>query len=455
MIRAAIVTILIAFQALFCPSYGQQGSLPEVSSIRSGFLKPPSFARPGVYWYFMDGNRSKESMRKDLEAMKTAGIENLIFLEVNVGIPRGPVDLLSKEWLELFAYAVKEAERLGIEITLGIGPGWSGSGGPWVKPEQSMQHLVCSTLQVIGGEKKKIVLPVPEPRNPYFGMGVFTPGLEKEWKDFYKDVAVLAFPTPAGQDETAHPANPSKQEADLGKIPDIDEKALYYRSPFSSVKDVKPFLPSLAVYPDSPGQAIIPKREEIDLTDKLQPDGTLLWDPPAGNYTIMRFVSRNNGAITRPAPLPGLGFESDKFDTTAINAHLDAYVGKLLQAMGKTVPGSAGGLKRLHMDSWEMGAQNWTPHFRSAFIKRRGYDPLPFYPVYAGNIVGSREISERFLWDLRLTGQELVLENHAGQVKRYGRRHGLQLSIDWDQWRMYRWENSGAKAMVTIQLLAS
>ena len=67
----------------------------------------------------------------------------------------------------------------------------------------------------------------------------------------------------------------------------------------------------------------------------------------------------------------------------------------------------------IHIDSWEMGAQNWSPDFREEFKKRRGYDLLPFLPVYTGRIVGSREISERFLWDLRQTSNELIIENHS------------------------------------------
>src|SRR5665648_572717 len=112
-------------------------------TLKAGFLNPPDSARPGVYWYFMDGNLSKEAMTKDLESMKKVGIGNLIFLEVNVGIPRGKVDFLSEQWQDLFQHAVREAERLGIAITLGVGPGWSGSGGPWVSGKESMQHLVC------------------------------------------------------------------------------------------------------------------------------------------------------------------------------------------------------------------------------------------------------------------------------------------------------------------------
>ena len=64
----------------------------EYNELAKRFQNPPDSARPGVYWYFMDGNLNREEMTADLEAMKEAGIGNLVFLEVNVGVPRGPVD---------------------------------------------------------------------------------------------------------------------------------------------------------------------------------------------------------------------------------------------------------------------------------------------------------------------------------------------------------------------------
>jgi hypothetical protein len=386
-----------------------------IDSFRSHFSQPPDGARPGVYWYFMDGNRTKAAMTEDLESMKRVGIGNVVFLEVNVGVPRGPVDLLSDQWKDLFKHGVREAERLGIEITLGTGPGWAGSGGPWVKPAQSMQHLVSSMVQVSGDSaRKKIVLPVPAPKKPFFGYGTLTPSLRKEWEEFYEDVAVLAFPTIDSSN----------------KINDIDEKALYYRAPYTSQAGVRAYFPGIADYPEAAKGTVIPKEQVIDLTGKMAADGTLNWDPPAGNWTILRFGSRNNGAVTRPAPVPGLGFEVDKMDTTSLKAHLDKYVGELFQRTGEPDSHLSGGFKRLHIDSWEMGSQNWTQHFREEFTRRRGYDPLPFYPVYAGNIVGSPAISERFLWDLRQTCQEMVLAYHAGAVKEYSHRHGLSLSIE-------------------------
>ena len=139
-------------------------------------------------------------------------------------------------------------------------------------PTESMQHLVSSSIEVSGSDEH-IKLPIPLPKKPYFGEGSFTPELKKQWEDFYEDVAVLAFPN----------HGVSK------KIKDIDEKALYYRAPYSSVPAVKPFLPSVADFKDFPAQAAIPKNQVIDVTDKLQRDGTLNWKVPRGKWTIMRF----------------------------------------------------------------------------------------------------------------------------------------------------------------------
>lgn len=386
----------------------------DFAELENGFRNPPDSARPGVYWYFMDGNLSKEAMTKDLESMKQAGIGNLVYLEVNVGVPRGKVDFMSDEWKQLFKHAVTECERLGIDITLGVGPGWTGSGGPWVDAAASMQHLVASTVEVTGAGAKTIRLPVPEPKNPFFGVWGFTPEVRKQWEAYYEDVAVLAFPTPSPDEFIA----------------DTDEKALYYRAPYSSQPGVKQFLPARADWETASPASIVGKEQIIDLSDKMLADGTLTWDVPAGKWTVMRFASRNNGAVTRPAPLPGVGLESDKFDTVALNAHLDKFTGELFRVLGKRDSNKQGGLKMLHMDSWEMGAQNWTKHFRDEFKRRRGYDPQPYFPAYTGFIVESRETSERFLWDLRLTSQELILENHAGHIKRYAQRYGMGLSIE-------------------------
>ena len=409
-IKTSIIICLAAFLAS-CTGTRPGQSLDD---LKQSFLHPPDSARPGVYWYFMDGNMTREGMTKDLESMKEVGIGNLVFLEVNLGIPRGKVDFLSDEWLDNFTHMVRETERLGIAITLGVGPGWTGSGGPWVQGSESMKHLVSSSIKVTGGSKITVKLPVPKAKDPYFGLHQFPDELKKRWEEYYEDVAVLAFPTPSGE----------------FSIEDIDEKALYYREPYTSKPGVKQFLPTQAEYQDLPPSAVIKKNEVLDISSSLEKDGTLNWDAPAGNWTIMRFGARNNGAITRPAPIPGVGFEADKFDTAGINAHLRNFTERLFERTGVPDPSKQGGLKMVHMDSWEMGAQNWTGLFREEFMKRRGYDPLPYYPVYAGLVVGSLELSERFLWDLRQTSMELIVENHAEHLKEYGRKYNMGISIE-------------------------
>lgn len=381
--------------------------------IRDGFLNPPDSARPGVYWYFMDGNLDKAAMTADLESMKKAGIGYVLFLEVNVGVPRGKVGFLSDEWQELYKHAVREAERLGIRIVLGSGPGWAGSGGPWVTPAESMTHLVFSDTTITGPVQFKGILPVPEPRKPFFGDESLTPELRRLRNNWYEDVVALAFPTP------------EKNE----RISDIDNKALYYRAPFTSQPGVLPFIASHVNFNENKASSV-DQSKITNLTGKLKTDGSLEWNVPAGRWTIMRFGRRNNGAVTRPAPAPGLGFEADKFDTVSFNSHYNAYIGKLINKVHPAAGKTGGGWTMIHIDSWEMGSQNWSPEFREQFIKRRGYDPLPWLPVYEGIIVSSREMSERFLWDIRQTSNELVVENHAGQFKRLGRRSGFRLSIE-------------------------
>ena len=118
---------------------------------------------------------------------------------------------------------------------------------------------------------------------------------------------------------------------------------------------------------------------------------------------------RNNGAVTRPAPYPVLDLNAINSIPQLLKIILillseNSFLFQTLKSIQE------GGLFRLHMDSWEMGAQNWSDNFREEFENRRGYDLLPFLPVYAGEIVDNKEISERFLWDLRMTAKNLSLK---------------------------------------------
>ncbi len=406
-------TVALKLFSIIVVACGLAFPIAEAQNLDEGFVHPPTSAKPWVYWYFMDGNLTRDGMNADLQAMKQAGIGGAIFLEVNLDIPRGRVNFMSPQWQDLVADEVHEASRLGIQIALGSGPGWCGTGGPWITPELAMQDLVASATNVTGPGRISMELPRPQPRLPFFGKGTLTPELKKEWQDFYRDEAVLAFPTPEG----------------TNRIADVDEKALYYRAPFTSWPAVKPFLPAPVDYPQLPMADCIPTAKVVNLTRHLAADGRLDWQVPPGQWTIMRFGRTLTGQTTRPAPKPGLGFECDKFDRAAMNTHFADYIQKMLDKIGpQTNP--AAGLTMLHFDSWEMGSQNWSPDFRARFKRLCGYDPLDYLPALSGRIVGSVEIASRFLWDLRHTASQLTVQNDVGLLAQLAHRHGLGFSLE-------------------------
>jgi len=122
----------------------------NIAELKKTFFKPGEEAKPWVYWYIMDGYLNKPGIRSDLEAMKKAGINGVIFCEIGDFVEKGNVDMMSPEWRENFKFAVQETERLGMEFTLGTGPGWTGSGGSWVSVEESMLNLVSTATNISG-----------------------------------------------------------------------------------------------------------------------------------------------------------------------------------------------------------------------------------------------------------------------------------------------------------------
>jgi len=233
----------------------------------------------------------------------------------------------------------------------------------------------------------------------------------KRQDPYYKDVAVYAVPKSA-----------------KAVIADINEKALYERYPYSSWPEVKPHLPAPASYDELPQSQILRQLDIINISEFLQDDGYLIWDAPEGDWTIVRMGLRVTGASTRPSPQPVIGLECNKLDAKAFSHHLKNYIDILLK---KTSPRKEDvGWTGFHIDSWESGSQNWTEGIEVEFEKRRGYDPKPFYLAYTGRAVESVEITERFLWDLRKTCQELLLVNHAEFAKAYAHKNGLELTIE-------------------------
>lgn len=360
-------------------------------ALERGFVNPPASARPHTWWHWMDGNVTKEGLTADLEAMKQVGIGGAQMFTVSQDIPKGPVDYMSPKWREMTAHAVKEATRLGIELCIHNCAGWSSSGGPWITPENAMQVIAWSNKKVQGPTRFSEVL--PEAKAPSVSAKV----------DYYRDIAVYAFPTVSEGDVSNGQAN------FLGRTGVIRQDGL--------VPDFSP----------GPAGLAVAKNNLIDLTGKLDAKGKLTWDVPAGNWTILRMGHVPTGKDNHPAPPEGDGLEVDKLSREAMDTHWDGMMAKVLSDIG---PLAGKSLNNALIDSYEVHGQNWTPKFRAEFQKRRGYDPMPYLPTIAGLTIESKEITERFLWDFRRTIADLFADNYYAYFGELCHKAGLQFSTE-------------------------
>ncbi|NOW45818.1 hypothetical protein FHW96_001976 [Novosphingobium sp. SG751A] len=164
----------------------------------------------------------------------------------------------------------------------------------------------------------------------------------------------------------------------------------------------------------------------LDLTDRMKPDGTLDWTPPPGTWKVLRFGSSLVGKTNHPAPAEATGLEVDKYDAGAVRRYLEHYLANYRDAAGEGMMG-AQGVRALLNDSIEIGAANWTPRMIERFKSLRGYDPVPWMPTLAGTLMGTREESERFLFDYRRTLSDLMASEHYGTIADVAHHHGLKV----------------------------
>lgn len=168
------------------------------------FQNPGNAARPRVWWHWMNGNITKDGIRKDLLWMQRSGIGGFQNFDAALATPQiveKRLTYMTPEWQDAFRLTAKLADSLKLEMAIAGSPGWSESGGPWVKPEDGMKKYVWTETRVKGGTSAiKLVQPSGVtgpfqniPKQPEFGAPVAHANLPR----FYKDVAVVAYKLPA------------------------------------------------------------------------------------------------------------------------------------------------------------------------------------------------------------------------------------------------------------------
>lgn len=343
-------------------------SLPVFSAGQDlyDFKNPPDEYRPWIFWDWINDMVSKKGIRSDLEQFKKFGLSGtLVMLVGSETTDRqrwekhhmpNPIISQTTEFFNTWKFAAEESARLGLTISSQLGPGWCHSGGPWVKPEQAVQHIAHTEVRVTGNNRPLTFLVGDAASNG--AMGPASSGT---------DSSKFSLPRPG-------------------------------REHFTS--DI-----TILAFPD---KTEIPVSEVIDLS-ALKRNGAIVWKAPPGNWIVRRYAIRNALAYNRPAPKGGKGFECDKLDKDAVSAMFDSMVGRYLRESpalaGKTI-------RAFEADSWEVGNPEWTGKFRDEFIKRRGYDPSPWLVSYKSKqIVGNKGLTERFNNDMYLTQTDLFADN--------------------------------------------
>jgi hypothetical protein len=206
--------VYILSALVLCLSSFVTARAAEPASLDAGFLNPPDSAKPHTWWHWMNGNITKEGITADLEAMKRVGIGGAQIFNAAEGIPHGPIQFNSPEWRDMVKHAATEANRLGLELCIHNCGGWSSSGGPWNTPEHAMQIVVSTETHVKGPSHFDAIIPQP-----------------KSKLNFYRDIALLAFRTPANEASTMLSASPKPTTSD----PALDAAKLIDGKPNTSV----------------------------------------------------------------------------------------------------------------------------------------------------------------------------------------------------------------------------
>lgn len=334
-------------------------------SLEIAFSKPPESARPWVYWWWMNGYATEDGIVRDLNAMKRQGISGALVFTAGQGPTPKTISFMSREWRALFSFAVKEAAKRDIEVSLNLCSGWD-AGGPWIEASEAPQQLVFTKVNVEGPSAYSGSLAEPRHDDTY-----------------YRDICVMAYQV----ESSTHPGSVTKNHTRI------------------CVKD-----------------------SAVDISNAMAPDGKVSWQVPAGRWLIVRFghtvLMPAEASHTKYCAPSDQGYEIDPLRADVMDKHFAATAEKVIPDVRPYV-GMDKTLRYFHIDSWELLKPNWTSSFREQFRRLRGYDPFPYMAVLADETVDSHETTARFMEDFNATLGDLTVLNYYGRLSELSHKHNV------------------------------
>lgn len=488
MIKNCLLLLASAF-LLSCNKQNVPENGISFSDMEESFKNVPDSTKLAVYWYWMSNNISKDGVVKDLHSMKEVGINRVFIGNIaQDNVSYGDIEVFSDQWWEILHTALKTATELDIEVGIFNSPGWSQSGGPWVKQEESMRYLASSSVVVNGKGKKTIQLPeIKDGQDVKLLAYPVIPEVKKSWNVDKKpgksielkmvapdeNMRSLIFTTQSHLKTNAtlyakvdgnyklvksFELNRSNPRLVVGfdpyapiiiSLPDLNTKEykLVIDKPGKAVGTVtltsKPYIErypekTLAKMFQTPlpmwddylwerqeevdSKYVLSSNDVIDLTELLGVGNTITWDVPEGDWNMVRYAMKTTGVTNAPASPEATGLEIDKMSKKHIRTHFDAFLGEILRRIPQEDRKT---FKVAVMDSYETGGMNWTDDMEKRFVDTYGYSPITYLPVLRGEVVGSKDLSDRFLWDLRRLIADRVSYDYVGGLKEVCHENGL------------------------------
>ncbi|MDE6561959.1 MAG: hypothetical protein K2K75_11315 [Muribaculaceae bacterium] len=463
----------------------------KADSLWNSFINPSNEARTKLWWFHGETETTREGIDADLQAFKDAGIGGVVFYDQTHGNQEGACPALSQDWWEMLKYAALKAKEVGLTFDIASTNGYV-AGGPWITPENGMQKIVTlrpgeeapagfrpltsistplpvestfidtlilkervtlldnKPLQITAdfGTTKEIrtisYIARPRGKGAYGSMNI--PG--KPQKDYFGAMYIL-FP-PIGELECSDDGINWTTVTSLRGIEDVighksrqrtvnfpPVTARFFRLNIhdwqgSSEKHNNLYLENIRLmsydmtdnWENKSGlRSELPSECAIDRNSDFKPfagDVIIGYAPTGGHAKHGRSRIVWNGDTLHAKTWP----EADVLSAKAAEIHYNSYF-KAIHDTLTSIGCKPGGMQ---IDSHEAGIANWTEKMPDHFKRLRGYDIERWIPALGGYIVDSREATEKFLRDFKLTLSELVREQFYGTIESLCRRDGVTLT---------------------------
>lgn len=352
----------------------------RAEDLDQGFAAPPASDRPAVYGWIWQWEYPKEVLTHDLEEMKAQGVSScLLYYGCGLGVTRG----------KKLVYG--ETENRIVPTDEYDGPG--ASAAPAMEPPNAKPWSApwCRAVKHLAAEAARLKIDLGVTIGP---AGCYRETLSDEY----------------GAQKLVYSATAVQGGTRVEIVLPLSEKVLLRKD-----KKAPRFYRDIAVLA-IPTQGTIALESVVDLARKMDAGGKLVWDVPAGQWSVLRFGHSATGT-----------WALDHLSIEAFDRRWEQTILPLVRGMNDA---ERAGLRFIECDSYEGGAETWTARFPEEFRRRRGYDILPWLPALAGRVIGDKGQSARFERDYRLTISDLFADNHYARHTARAKEAGLRFCAE-------------------------